>query len=78
MCLGAQALEWLLPGDPPGKPISPRTIDRVRRQVRQRCGIGKPVTPQEDQRLYRPVECLLTSTGRLSLNGEDLPGVVVP
>jgi integrase/recombinase XerD len=36
---------WLFPGDPPGKPISPLTIDHICRQVRQRCGIGKPVTP---------------------------------
>ena len=31
---------------------------------------------REDQRLYRTVERLLTSTGKLSLNGEDLRGVV--
>ena len=37
--------EWLFPGDPPGKPISPHTIGHTCRQVRQRCGIGKPVTP---------------------------------
>jgi hypothetical protein len=33
---------------------------------------------REDQRLYRTVERLLTSTGKLSLTGEDLRGVVVP
>ena len=31
---------------------------------------------REDQRLYRTVERLLTSTGKLSLSGEDLRGVV--
>ena len=36
---------WLFPGDPPGKPISPLTIDHTCRQVRRRSGIGKPVTP---------------------------------
>src|SRR5665213_2444770 len=36
---------WLFPGDRPDKPISPLTIDHTCRQVRQRCGIGKPVSP---------------------------------
>jgi integrase/recombinase XerD len=36
---------WLFPGDRPDKPISPLTIDHICRQVRQRCGIGKPVSP---------------------------------
>jgi site-specific recombinase XerD len=37
--------EWLFPGDRPGHPVSALTIDRTCREVRQRCGIGKPVTP---------------------------------
>jgi integrase/recombinase XerD len=37
--------EWLFPGDRPGQPVSPLTIDRTCREVRQHCGIGKPVTP---------------------------------
>ena len=37
--------EWLFPGGKPGQPISPLTVDRTCRQVRERCGIGKPVTP---------------------------------
>ena len=37
--------EWLFPGDRPGQPVSPLTIDRTCREVRQQCGIGKPVTP---------------------------------
>jgi site-specific recombinase XerD len=36
---------WLFPGDPPSRPISPHTISHTCRQVRPRCGIGKPVTP---------------------------------
>ncbi len=36
---------WLFPGDRPDRPISPLTIDHTCRQVRQRCGIGKPVSP---------------------------------
>ena len=37
--------EWLFPGDRAGQPVSPLTIDRTCREVRQQCGIGKPVTP---------------------------------
>ncbi len=37
--------EWLFPGGKPGQPISPLTVDRTCRQVKERCGIGKPVTP---------------------------------
>jgi integrase/recombinase XerD len=37
--------EWLFPGGKPGQPISPLTVDLTCRQVRERCGIGKPVTP---------------------------------
>ena len=37
--------EWLFPGDRPDQPISPLTIGHICRQVRLRCGIGKPVTP---------------------------------
>jgi integrase/recombinase XerD len=37
--------QWLFPGGKPDQPISPLTIDLTCRQVRQRCGIGKPVTP---------------------------------
>jgi integrase/recombinase XerD len=37
--------EWLFPGDRSGHPVSPLTIDRTCRHVRQQCGIGKPVTP---------------------------------
>jgi integrase/recombinase XerD len=37
--------EWLFPGDRVGQPISPLTIGHICRQVRLRCGIGKPVTP---------------------------------
>jgi site-specific recombinase XerD len=37
--------EWLFPGRRPGEPITPSSIDATCREVRQRCGIGKPVTP---------------------------------
>ena len=37
--------EWLFPGGKPGQPISPLTVDLTCRQVRERCRIGKPVTP---------------------------------
>ena len=37
--------QWLFPGDRPGQPISPLTINHTCRQVRLRCGIDKPVTP---------------------------------
>jgi integrase/recombinase XerD len=37
--------EWLFPGRRPGEPITPASIDATCREVRQRCGIGKPVTP---------------------------------
>ena len=37
--------EWLFPRRWPGEPISPFSIDRTCREVRQQCGIGKPVTP---------------------------------
>jgi integrase/recombinase XerD len=37
--------EWLFPGDRPGRPICPLTVNHICRQVRQQCGIGKPVTP---------------------------------
>jgi site-specific recombinase XerD len=37
--------EWLFPGRSPGEPISPSSIDATCREVRQRCGIGTPVTP---------------------------------
>ena len=41
----AHPREWLFPGRLPGQPVSPLTIDLTCRQVRERCGIGKPVTP---------------------------------
>jgi site-specific recombinase XerD len=37
--------DWLFPGRWPGQPISPLSIDRTCREVRQQCGIGKPVSP---------------------------------
>jgi integrase/recombinase XerD len=37
--------EWLFPGDRVGQPISPLTIGHICRQVRLRCGTGKPITP---------------------------------
>jgi site-specific recombinase XerD len=37
--------EWLFPGGLPGKPISPPSIELTCRQVREKCGIGKPVGP---------------------------------
>jgi len=37
--------QWLFPGDRPGHPICPLTINHTCREVRQQCGIGKPVTP---------------------------------
>ena len=37
--------EWLFPGRWPDQPVSPLTIDRTCREVRQQCGIGKPVAP---------------------------------
>jgi len=36
---------WLFPGAKQGHPISPMTLDFTCRQVREQCGIGKPVTP---------------------------------
>lgn len=36
---------WLFPGDQPGRPISPLTINHTCRQVRSKCGINKPVAP---------------------------------
>jgi integrase/recombinase XerD len=36
---------WLFPGNRPGQPICPLTINHTCREVRQRCGIAKPVTP---------------------------------
>ena len=35
----------MFPGDPPDKPISTHAIGHTCRQGRQRCGIGKLVTP---------------------------------
>jgi integrase/recombinase XerD len=37
--------QWLFPGDRPGQPICPLTINHTCREVRLQCGIGKPVTP---------------------------------
>jgi site-specific recombinase XerD len=37
--------EWLFPGRWPGQPVCPLSVDRTCREVRQRCGIGKPVGP---------------------------------
>jgi len=37
--------QWLFPGDRPGQPICPLTINHTCREVRLRCGVGKPVTP---------------------------------
>lgn len=37
--------QWLFPGDRPGQPICSLTINHTCREVRQQCGIGKPVTP---------------------------------
>jgi site-specific recombinase XerD len=37
--------EWLFPGRQPGQPVSPLSIDRTCREVRERCGICKPVGP---------------------------------
>ena len=37
--------KWLFPGRWPGEPISPLSINLTCREVRQQCGIGKPVTP---------------------------------
>jgi site-specific recombinase XerD len=37
--------QWLFPGDRPGQPICPLTINYTCREVGQQCGIGKPVTP---------------------------------
>jgi integrase len=36
--------QWLFPGDRPGQPICPLTINHTCREVRSRCGVGKPVT----------------------------------
>src|SRR5712664_2516680 len=41
----AHPREWLFPGRLPGQPVSPLTIDRTCREVREQCGIGKPVSP---------------------------------
>jgi integrase/recombinase XerD len=37
--------EWLFPGRLPGQPVSPLSLDRTCREVREQCGIGKPVSP---------------------------------
>ena len=37
--------QWLFPGDRPGQPICPLTVNHTCREVRQQCRIGKPVTP---------------------------------
>ena len=37
--------DWLFPGDLPGRPIGTLTVDHACRKARQRCGIGKPITP---------------------------------
>jgi integrase/recombinase XerD len=37
--------DWLFPGHWRGEPISPLTVYRTCREVRQQCGIGKPVVP---------------------------------
>jgi site-specific recombinase XerD len=37
--------EWLFPGRQPGQPITSFSIQRTCRDVRQKCGIGKPVGP---------------------------------
>jgi integrase/recombinase XerD len=37
--------EWLFPGRRPGQPVSPLSLDRTCREVREQCGIGKPVSP---------------------------------
>ena len=36
---------WLFPGNRPDHPMSPLSINRTCREVRLRCGIGKPVGP---------------------------------
>jgi integrase/recombinase XerD len=41
----AHPRDWLFPGRLPGQPVSPLTIDLTCRQVREQCGIGKPVSP---------------------------------
>ena len=37
--------EWLFPGNRPDQPITALTVNRTCREVRQQCGIGKPVGP---------------------------------
>jgi site-specific recombinase XerD len=37
--------EWLFPGDRPGQPICTLAVNHICRQARQRCDMGKPVTP---------------------------------
>ncbi len=41
----ARPKDWLFPGDLPGQPISTAAVENVCRQVRDRAGISKPVTP---------------------------------
>jgi integrase/recombinase XerD len=36
---------WLFPGNRPDRPMSPLSVNRTCREVRLRCGIGKPVGP---------------------------------
>src|SRR5260370_22513532 len=43
---GVTPRTWLFPGRLPGQPVSPLTIDLTCRQVREQCGIGKPVSPR--------------------------------
>ena len=38
--------KWLFPGRWPSEPISPLSVNLTCREVRPRCSIGKPATPQ--------------------------------
>jgi integrase/recombinase XerD len=42
---GASPGSWLFPGSRPGRPLSPRSVQKVTAAARRRAGITKPLTP---------------------------------
>jgi integrase/recombinase XerD len=43
---------WLFPGNRPDRPMSPLSLNRTCREVRLRCGIGKPVGPHSLRHVF--------------------------
>lgn len=41
----ARPMEWLFPGDQPGEPITRSAVELACQDARDRCSVGKPVTP---------------------------------